>query len=368
MRNLIVKVIVSILATILLVCGVQSTGYGQKNLVDAGISTAQILREDQIYDKAIRSVMWIITLDGRQASGVLVDKKRKLAVTNEHVTKNNRSVVVVFPVRDGNGNLISDRSFYVDESHLKVLSRLGYATEGRVIAESPKRDLAIVQLVGIPETARAIDHDFSHHAYLDMNARDPVDILGNPGGRDLWRWTAGRFQAVSGELLHINAGTYGGNSGGPVLNNRGILIGILKSSDELMYTQAVPSEYINDLLKTLKTRQVFSISNNTRFTVHYQIKWTESEAWEHTSVNPDQWYTHWNSELLTKVPQGYPVVRFDHIADGETVTFKSYNMQTYTRIFGSDVKERISREDARKYHLGYGSKMNELVLYDSEDK
>lgn len=369
MRNLILyrKIFVLVLVNVLLVCGVPGICYSQEVPVDAHLSTTKALSEDQIYAKAIRSVMWIITPDGGEASGVLINKKRKLAVTNEHVTRNNTSVVVVFPVRDGNGKLISDRSFYVNENNIGVLSQLGYATEGRVIAEDPKRDLAIVQLVGMPETAREIEHDFTYHVYRNMKVRDPVDILGNPGGRDLWRWTAGRFQGVDSELLHINAGTYGGNSGGPVLSDQGILIGILKSSDRLMHTQAVPTEYIDALLKTLKPRQVFSISNNTKFIVTYQIQWAEAAPWSPMAVDPDQWYTHWNPELLTEISEGYPKIRFDHIVDGEeNVTFKFYNLQTYTRIFGKDVKQRISREDARKYHFGMSSKINELDLYNSE--
>ena len=368
MKNLIFyrKVTVQLILTVLLVCGVQGICYSQEAPVDVDLSIAKFLSEDQIYAKAIRSVMWIITPDGGEASGVLIDKKRKLAVTNEHVTKNNTSVIVVFPVRDGNGKLISDRSFYVNENHIGVLSKLGYATEGRVVAEDPKRDLAIVQLVGIPETAREIDHDFTYHEYRNMKERDPVDILGNPGGRDLWRWTAGRFQGVHGELLHINAGTYGGNSGGPVLSDQGILIGILKSSDRLIRTQAVPAEYIDALLKTLKPRQVFSISNNTKFIVSYQIQWAEGEPWHPMEVAPDQWYTHWNPESLTEISEGYPKIRFGYVIGGGKGPPKYYNLQTYTRIFGKDVKQRISREDARKYHFGMSSEINELDLYNSE--
>ena len=361
------KLIVVTLATVLLICGVQGICYSQKVPVDADLSVAKVLSEDQIYAKAIRSVMWIITSDGGQASGVLIDKKRKLAVTNEHVTRNNTSVVVVFPVRDGNGKLISDRNFYVDENNIGVLSQLGYATEGRVVAEDPKRDLAIVQLVGTPETAREIEHDFTYHVYRDMEKREPVDILGNPGGRDLWRWTAGRFQGVDSELLHINAGTYGGNSGGPVLSDQGILIGILKSSDRLMRTQAVPAEYIDALLKTLKPRQVFSISNNTKFIIKYQIQWAEGLPWSRqTAVDPDQWYTHWNPESLTEISEGYPKIRFGYVIGGGKGPPKYYNLQTYTQLFGKDVKQRISREDSHKYHFGLGSKNNEIDLYKSE--
>ena len=203
----------------------------------------------------------------------------------------------------------------------------------------------------MPETAREIDHDFTYHAYRNMKTRDPVDILGNPGGRDLWRWTAGRYQAFDGELLHINAGTYGGNSGGPVLNDRGILIGILKSSDRLMHTQAVPTEYIDSLLKTLKPRQAFSIVNNTRFVVTYHIKWAEEAPWSETESTPDQSYTHWNPELLTEISEGYPKILFMSTTDGK-VPPKYYNLQTYTQIFGKDVKQRISRENAFKYEFG----------------
>ena len=134
------KLIVSTLATVLLVCGVQGICYSQEVTGDADLSIAKVLSEDQIYAKAIRSVMWIITHDGGQASGVLIDKKRKLAVTNEHVTKNNTSVVVVFPVRDGNGKLISDRSFYVNENNIGVSKSTGLRNRGtRHCRRSQKR-------------------------------------------------------------------------------------------------------------------------------------------------------------------------------------------------------------------------------------
>ena len=135
-----------------------------------------------------------------------------------------------------------------------------------------------------------------------------------------------------------------------------------------MYTQAVPSEYISSLLKTLKPRQSFSILNNTRFTVPYQIQWTEGGVWYKISVDPDQWYIHWSPESLKKAPQGYPKIRFDCIADGEKATLKSYNLKTYTRIFGADVKKRIRREDSHKYHFRANFGTEEFDLYDSEKK
>ena len=354
------KGIVLILATVFWVFGLQGVGYSQVDM-----ATVQVSSGEQIYAKAIRSVMWIIT-DDAQASAVLIDKKRKFAVTNEHVTKNHAFVRVVFPVRDASGALVSERNFYVDRSKQGVLERLGYATKGRVIAEDAKRDLAIVQLEGIPETAREIDHDFNNQTYYEMKHREPVAILGNPGGRDLWRWTAGHFGEINQELLHINAGTYGGNSGGPVLNEQGMLIGIIKSSDRLMNTYAVPLEYISDLLKALTLIQVFAIQNNNTFTVPYQIQWTKYMEWKQYYAEPDGWRIHWNSESLRQ--KDYPKIRFDHIVNDKIATYKYYNLETYIRIFGTDIKERISREDAHKYRFGYNARSKKLDLYNLEKK
>lgn len=314
---------------------------------------------DQMYAEAIRSVMWIITDDG-EASGVLIDKETSLAVTNEHVTNNHEFVRVIFPVRDAYGTLIEERDFYVDKGNQGVLERLGYAAFGRVIAEDYENDLAIVQILGIPETARPIDCDFSNHAYHNMKSFDPVSILGNPEGRDLWCWTAGHFQGVNERLLHINAGTYGGNSGGPVLNNQGILIGILSSSDRLMNTYAVPSEYINNLLMTLQYFSVFSIQNRTKLTIPYQIQWIEDGEWAGYAVEPSRTSIHWSLHQ-----QSYPNIQFDcSVGAGD---IKSHPLETYLTRFGSDVAERIRRNDGRQYHFEYNSKTKKLDLFDSEE-
>ncbi|MXY81328.1 MAG: trypsin-like serine protease [Gemmatimonadetes bacterium] len=322
------------------------------------------LDPSKMYDEAIRSVMWIIT-DDRQASGVLIEKKNGngLAVTNEHVTKDHKEVRVVFPVRDAYGNLIGERKFYADESNQGVLERLGYATSGRVIAIDPENDLAMVHISGLPETARPISHDFNNHAYRGMKPSDPVYILGNPTGRDLWRWTAGHFQGVNERLLHINAGTYGGNSGGPVLNNQGVLIGILSSGDLLMNTYAIPSEYIEDLYMTLQVFSVFSIQNKTQLTVPYQIQWIEDGEWTEYAIEPSQILPHYYEPPH---PQSYPNIRFDYIVDDE-VSVKSYRLKPYIKIFGSDIKERIRYTDGHQYHFKYNPTTKEVDLFDSEE-
>ena len=198
---------------------------------------------NQVYDNAIRSVMWIVNLGIGEGSGVLINKQFKLAVTNAHVTGKQNTIDVYFPAADENGELIKDRNFYLTSKG--VLKRLGYYTKGYVVARNEKTDLAIIKLDGLPETAREIDWDFTTPT---TNAGDLVYILGNPGGQDLWRWTLGEFLNDHGDFLHLQSDVFGGNSGGPVLNKQGILIGIVARSDRHMNALAIPIRGINRLL------------------------------------------------------------------------------------------------------------------------
>lgn len=198
---------------------------------------------DQIYDDTIRAVMWIVNRDSSEGSGVLLDKESKLAVTNAHVTDTSHVVHVFFPAPNASGQLMTERNFYTE--HYDVLEQLGYYTKGRVVAKNVEADLAIIQLEGLPETARQVDWEGTTPT---VKRDDVVYILGNPGGRDLWRWKLGQFQNDNGKLLHIQSDVFGGSSGGPVLNRQGLLLGIIAQSDRHMNASAIPARYIHQLL------------------------------------------------------------------------------------------------------------------------
>ena len=198
---------------------------------------------DQVYNNAIRSVMWIVNPGISEGSGVLIDKKFKLAITNAHVTGTQNIIEVYFPAPDENGEFIKDRNFYLTNSG--VLKRLGYYTKGHIVARDEETDLAIIRLDGLPETAREIDWNSTAPA---TTASELVYILGNPGGQDLWRWTLGEFLKDHGDFLHIQSDVFGGNSGGPVLNKQGVLIGIVARSDRHMNALAIPVRDISKLL------------------------------------------------------------------------------------------------------------------------
>ncbi len=211
--------------------------------IDANSLTSPKSTADQVYNNAIRSVMWIVNPGISEGSGVLFDKGYRLAITNAHVTGTQNTIDVYFPAPDEKGELIKDRNFYLTNSG--VLKRLGYYTKGHVVARNEKTDLAIIKLDGLPETAREIDWNA---AISTTNAGDLVYILGNPGGQELWHWTLGEFLKDHGDFLHLQSDVFGGNSGGPVLNKQGILIGIVARSDRHMNALAIPVRDISRLL------------------------------------------------------------------------------------------------------------------------
>lgn len=380
------KVIVSFLATILLAFGIQDIGYSQNVSMKASSADIPINREliptvggltgpEKIYSQSIHSVIWITT-DDSQGSGVLIDEDWKIAVTNKHVTKDHPSVNVFFPVPDAiTGDLVFARRLYKNKSNYEAFIQHGYATTGHIIKEDSDNDLAVIRLDRIPKTAREIDCD-SVYNYREMVENiSVVYVLGNPGEQDLWRWTSGHFQGFkthqnfSGKLLHISADIYRGNSGGPVLDNNGRMIGIIALSDEHMNAYAIPLEYIDELMRkpmiTSNEIPVFSITNYTGFTVPYLIKWTENSEWAKHSLSKNKINIHWYPKPSKAIPADYPQVLFDHIVDdGKNDPYKHYELETNTTTLDTGGKLG-HHKDAYKYHFQYDSKTKTLDLFGS---
>ena len=295
------------------------------------------LPAETIYDRAMPSVVWIATIQGNwvgKGSGVLIDRKRRLVVTNEHVIRGAEWVHVFFPYEGRNG-LEIEEDFYVN--NWESLERKGYATEARVIRQNVRNDLAIIQLRRLPLTAREIKHDFSRNVEDSMKRGDTVHILGNPGIQ-LWNWDRGVFVSAwrnclpsGGTCLEMEVGVRGGNSGGPVLNGRGMLIGIVSAGDKKTITLAAPARNVKALLATVPThlplvhpKRIFKIRNRMGVTIHYQIRWSNSNSWKSYSLRTGFIRTHQSSGQ--RVPAGYPKIRFDHIAGDQRVTYRVYNL------------------------------------------
>ncbi len=108
-------------------------------------------------------------------------------LTNYHVVQEEPVVDVSFPQYDAHGRLIAEKVYYERQRAAKQNT-----WPGRVVFRDETRDLALVQLDGLPARAGA----------LKLAARSPspgqgVHSVGNPGASDgLWVYTAGRVRSV----------------------------------------------------------------------------------------------------------------------------------------------------------------------------
>ena len=344
-------------------------------LLGVGAQRPQDLPAQQIYDQAIHSVVWIATGGDnwlRKGSGVLIDKRRRLVVTNEHVVRNAERISVFFPFKQ-NGGLVRDEGFYF--KNWEWLDGRGFHTKVRVVARNVKSDLAIVQLDRLSPSAREIKHDFSRNVEDSMQQRDKVHILGNPGDR-LWNWTQGTFlrprqvclikdRPLVG-CLEMEGDAEPGNSGGPILNGQGTLIGILTAGGDDTVALAAPARNIRALLKTVPARlvpvppqrthpkRVFKIRNHTGVTVHYQIKWSNINDWQSNSLKTGFIRTHRSGGQ--QVPANYPKIQFDHIAGDQRFTGKTYRLGAALLVGGN-------ADGAPTYFFRYNRRGDRLDLF-----
>ena len=322
------------------------------------------LPAQQIYEQAINSVLWIDT-DSGHGSGVLIDQERQLAVTNQHVTEYNAWVDVYFPGKDENGNLVRDMQYY--RNNYRGLERIGYATKGRVIATDFVNDVAIIQLNQLSPIAQEINHDFSMQVETSMLRGDKVHILGNPGDR-LWNWTQGTFLRAyenclleGGACLEMEGDAEGGNSGGPILNGQGVLIGILAEGTDETSAFAAPLKSIKALLDVVGPKHTFRIRNNAGFTLSYRVKWSDDGNWKRYSLNSGYSQNHWGTADV--IPSEYPKIAFDRIVNDDQTTWRIYPLDTFLRYFGSNYGSNVTPDDAEKYVFEYNRRNSELDLY-----
>jgi len=164
---------------------------------------------------------------------VLVDADKKLMVTNAHVVRDEREVVVFFPALDGDGNPQTDFKYYEERPR-----ELG--TLGEVLVRNPSKDLALVRLNRVP--AGVVPVPF---APKPAETGSKVYSIGNSGidDRALWRLTNGEVRGRAarqyGEgrerreytVLETDAPFNPGDSGGPVVSARGELVALVAAFD-----------------------------------------------------------------------------------------------------------------------------------------
>ena len=185
-----------------------------------------------VYRQGLHSLALVRTDGDKRSSGWLLDRSRRLLLTTAEAVGKRETVDVVFPAYR-NGQVVSEAAAYRDEPRL--LREKGLLTLGTVLAADQRRNLALVELGSIPENAA--EARFADEAPAPG---DSLHALGSPNRLDvLWVYTAcgvrqlGRInlgQTMEGpdpDVLVIQAPLTEGEGGGPVLNDRGELVGVV---------------------------------------------------------------------------------------------------------------------------------------------
>jgi len=183
-----------------------------------------------VYQKVVRSTAWVHSDrgNGRTAtgSGSLIDKGRRLVLTNYHVVGDVKTVTVYFPQYDGK-KVIPDRTRYRNGIH------------GEVVELDKQADLALVRIDRVPDGVPELP--------LAKETPDPgtsVHSIGNPGKSGaLWVYTPGKVRQVYGkkwkakldektvvsfdaQVIETDSPTNPGDSGGPLVNDKSELVGV----------------------------------------------------------------------------------------------------------------------------------------------
>ena len=183
-----------------------------------------------VYQKVVRSTAWVHSDrgGGRLATGTgsLVDKGRRLVLTNYHVVGDVKHATVFFPAYDGK-KPISDRKHY----------KTGIS--GEVVEIDKQADLVLIRLDRVPDGVPELP--------LAADSPDPgqaVHSIGNPGKSGaLWVYTPGKVRQVYGKkwkakidekttitfeakVIETDSPTNPGDSGGPLVNDKGELVGV----------------------------------------------------------------------------------------------------------------------------------------------
>jgi S1-C subfamily serine protease len=184
------------------------------------------------------------------AAGWLVDRPRRLLVTSQHAVAGAPAVRVTF-VDAG------DRTGRAGEPASVI--------RGRVVAEDVTRDLAVIELEQVPTDAEVL-----RLAPDPAHVGDRVGAADNPEAAAPWGWAWGAVQKVNPRTLtdrrsgrQVRAAVVEawlrdpltpGSSGGPVVNERGEVVGIttMASAADRRRVWCVSAEEIRHLLESAR--------------------------------------------------------------------------------------------------------------------
>jgi len=179
---------------------------------------------EKVYLRTARSAVMVVA-GGSRASGVVIDKEKRLVLTAYHVTSGQANVEVVFPLFDSSGAVLTEARHYNDG---RTKSR------GRVVRADQSRDVSIIQVDQMPDSVLAIPL-----AKTSPRPGQDIHCIGNAAFRHggLFGYSHGKVRnvfhrQVGGQLngkvvVETQIPTNKGDSGGPIVNDDGELVAIV---------------------------------------------------------------------------------------------------------------------------------------------
>ena len=166
-----------------------------------------------------------------QAIAPSVVRIRQLAADHEDGTEFNVGSGVV--VQDG-GLILTNLHVVAGATRLGIVFADGFETDGHIISVTPEQDLAVVQAAVVPENLIPATLASSQ----GLRPGDQVVVVGHPFGigpsvsagvvSGLRRsYVSADAEDTLHDLIQFDAATNPGNSGGPLVNMRGEVVGIV---------------------------------------------------------------------------------------------------------------------------------------------
>jgi putative serine protease PepD len=199
-------------------------------------ATSDGLSAGDIYKRASSAVVEI-QAGNATGTGFVIDADGHV-ITNEHVVGSEQTVEIRF----------------ADESE----------EQGRVVGTDPSTDIALIEVDLTGHNVKPVQLGSS----AGVEVGDPVYAIGNPFGLER-TLTAGIVSAVNrditapnnftiNDVIQTDAPVNPGNSGGPLLDAAGNVIGVVsqiqsENGGNIGIGYAVPSDTVRDVVDTLKT-------------------------------------------------------------------------------------------------------------------
>jgi Trypsin-like peptidase domain len=263
----------------------------------SGMATAAVLvlcltanaaraADNDLYTKTLQATGWIYVPGSGDGTCWVVDLEERLVVTNKHVVGVMEDAEIIFPLFH-DGQVVTAANEYLKEAGKLVI-------KGKVIARDAKRDLALVRLEKLPEKIGVLPL-----AQTSAKNHESVLSIGNSGlaGKPieqgtLWKMRTGTVarkafwvlhynnvnQKVESSMLNSNLHTSPGDSGGPVVNEKGELVGVTSGGNNVNSFAIDVSEVRVFLSKALASERRLVLENAV-------VTGTWTQTWVNSSGN-----------------------------------------------------------------------------------